>query len=107
MPVEISAGAVGTHRRSINVEHHGGSIHPDAVVIKLIRTVRHSNRSIVRMKSGADQPADDGGSCQLSKAVPVPASVMVMAIPLAVMPVPSTTCVTGVVMKINVHAVVM
>ena len=107
MTVEKATGAVGTHRCSVDVEHHGGCIDSNTVVIQLISTVGNSNRSIVRMKSRADQPADDGGSCQLSKAVPVPASVMVMTIPLAMMPLPSTTCVTGVVVKINVHAVVM
>ena len=39
MPVEIPAGAVGTHRHLVIAEHLSGFMDPNSVVIQLISTV--------------------------------------------------------------------
>ena len=101
MTIEITAAAVGAHRRTIHLKGDQVAVRTDAVVIKGVGAVRNRDRWLTGIEGTADEPPDHSRTCKSAEGVPIPPVGISRPIPTAMVPVPVPPAVAVVIVVLS------
>ena len=101
MTIEITAAAVGAHRRTIHLKSNQIAVRANAVVIEGVGAVRNLDRCVTGVERTVDKPPDHSRTCKSAEGVPIPAVGVSRPIPTAVVPVPVPPAVAVVIVVLS------